>query len=72
MPISPKPAAPSERVADGVGQRVAVGMARRAAVEGHLDPAQHQFAAGSEAMQIVADAGAAHRAPAAWARSWLR
>src|SRR5258706_9075366 len=51
-----------QRVANCVGQRVAVGVSHWAFVKWHFDSAEDEFASFREAMKIVADSCARHRA----------
>lgn len=46
---------PQEGVANGMGERVAIGMSDRSQLEGNRDSAQYQLPPGSQAMHIVAD-----------------
>ena len=71
------PRRPQQRVADGVQDAVAVGVALEAAAVGHVDPAEAERAPGHQAVGVeaVADANRAHartspaRTPSAQARS---
>ncbi len=63
-----EPRGAQQRVAERMRQRVAIGMAHGPLVEWNFDAAEDQLAAFGEAVQIVADARAGHRA----ARSWRR
>src|SRR5437879_1887331 len=61
-----------ERVADGVCQGVAIGMAHRAFLERDFDAAEHELAACGEPVQVITDAGSAHRPTSAAMRSRLK
>src|SRR4029077_15462696 len=56
-----KPRRAEQRVADGVGQRVAVGVSRGPLVERNLDAAEDEFAALREAVKVIADPRTGHR-----------
>ena len=51
-----------QRVANRMGQRVAVGVSHRAQMKLDFDTAQDELAAFGEAMQIVSDSRPSHRA----------
>ena len=55
-----QPRGTQERIANGMRQCIAVGMPYWALVEWELDSAEDEFAAFSEAMQVVSDSRAGH------------
>jgi len=59
-------------VTDGVCQRVSIGMAHRTLFERHLNAAEHKLSARGESVQVITDAGPAHRPTSAAMRSRLK
>jgi hypothetical protein len=49
----PERSCPEQRIADGMRESVAVGMADRAFLEGNPHAAQDQFAAGGKAVNVI-------------------
>ena len=57
MPMSPRPQAPSKRVANGMHQDIRVGMPEQSLFVGDVDSAQNEIAAFDQPVEIEADAG---------------